>query len=878
MKISYIKTRKKSEYTKLGPLPGLLADNVSCKEITSCTDEIIKQKLIFNDRIEDAINHLRRLQDRTEKKIKEKNVEDLVLDHEDFDDFMQVTVNIKKIFFTEKTQEVLIRKNKKNKLDESLLEGYNDIKNCGQITASDIPIFHLQEHSERINMFDGLKISLKPHQLAAIKRMLEIENQVPLASPLRYYSELTRKIHGVDLIYTKYGLLGDKPGFGKTITTLAFCQFTQGQTIVPFEKGLNVLDANRRGIIGLQLDESYEKECSRNYGYTNLIIIKRQTEFQWRDELQKVSLKYYIVDTNLPQIPDDINFADYNIVLIQDVDMFKIEKNPRLRNFNWLRVFIDEAHAVDFSDIKLIPIARMYWLVTASYEKMFDQSTSEKITKNITGSSSIFTDLTRAGYYAKHILVKSTERFLDQSWKMPPRIVHMVKATPPNFMEFLGEFLNENVKEKIEQGDIHSAILELGGDISSGSNIIDTLCGNYKALIDDRTETIKFLELQINLINAQEEEARLNGMPIDFTRKKRLNTYNEKLLKTQKELQDFTIIYQRIQSKLDEIADGDCPICSEPLNDYSMVPCCNSIICFSCMGGLIVRKEVCPFCRRNIKMEDIKNYTKDVNKLNEAKEKTSRGKPKMPKTKINWLIDELTSQQNIKENKKYALFCNDEKQIAIITEALNNLKIKYERTEGTSDHFQKVFTEMRNNTADYNIILMFALSEGFGLNMEFISDLILYNQLDDYTEKQVIGRGERLGRTTSLTVHKLYNLVEKEIKALHKGEIIEFETLTIHSNSNSEDKPNTANSSSSSSSEASSSGSSSGSIKGKEEQQDDEELEPVKRKRKIKSVTVIPTVPQITPPVPNTQSIGLLTDIDPASAELIKKIMNGEED
>ena len=76
--------------------------------------------------------------------------------------------------------------------------------------------------------------------------------------------------------------------------------------------------------------------------------------------------------------------------------------------------------------------------------------------------------------------------------------------------------------------------------------------------------------------------------------------------------------------------------------------------------------------------------------------------------------------------------------------------------KGSSNVLSKTINEYKNG--DINVLLLDAENYGSGLNLEMTTDIIIYNNLGESLEKQVIGRGQRLGRKESLTVTYLqYN-------------------------------------------------------------------------------------------------------------------------
>ena len=64
---------------------------------------------------------------------------------------------------------------------------------------------------------------------------------------------------------------------------------------------------------------------------------------------------------------------------------------------------------------------------------------------------------------------------------------------------------------------------------------------------------------------------------------------------------------------------------------------------------------------------------------------------------------------------------------------------------------------------------------GSGLNLQSCSDILLFHRQRPDLEKQLIGRGQRLGRTTSLKVHYLLHDNEPYLEQSDKINYIEIE-------------------------------------------------------------------------------------------------------
>ena len=59
-------------------------------------------------------------------------------------------------------------------------------------------------------------------------------------------------------------------------------------------------------------------------------------------------------------------------------------------------------------------------------------------------------------------------------------------------------------------------------------------------------------------------------------------------------------------------------------------------------------------------------------------------------------------------------------------------------------------------TGEVPVIFLNSNSDSAGLNLTEATDIILYHQMTDTTENQIIGRANRVGRKVSLYVHHLH--------------------------------------------------------------------------------------------------------------------------
>ena len=96
---------------------------------------------------------------------------------------------------------------------------------------------------------------------------------------------------------------------------------------------------------------------------------------------------------------------------------------------------------------------------------------------------------------------------------------------------------------------------------------------------------------------------------------------------------------------------------------------------------------------------------------------------------------------------------------------LAKYNIRYSRIKGTSGSINKTLREYRGDNLksgdnEVDVLLINSRFFGAGLNLQNSSDIIILHRQSDDLLHQIIGRAQRIGRTDSLNVWKLYNTNE----------------------------------------------------------------------------------------------------------------------
>jgi SNF2 family DNA or RNA helicase len=106
-----------------------------------------------------------------------------------------------------------------------------------------------------------------------------------------------------------------------------------------------------------------------------------------------------------------------------------------------------------------------------------------------------------------------------------------------------------------------------------------------------------------------------------------------------------------------------------------------------------------------------------------------------------------------KKDAKILIFADFQQTFDKIKYKLEHEKINYDILKGTNKTMENIINNFKNGNT--KILMLNATNFGAGLNLQEATDVIIYHRFTKETEEQVIGRAQRLGRTTSLNVYYL---------------------------------------------------------------------------------------------------------------------------
>ena len=322
----------------------------------------------------------------------------------------------------------------------------------------------------------------------------------------------------------------------------------------------------------------------------------------------------------------------------------------------------------------------------------------------------------------KYIILRNNDEFIERSYDLPEIQNSTIMCKPPDYYNVICGIVNTDIWKCICTCDIEGAIKKMDCEVTD--NIVDAVTNKYKIDLSN-------LELEISA----KEQMIYSSSSI---RDKELEPF----------LQKRNVIKNKINNIEERIKNTEmCNICYNTIDNKTLLECCSNSFCYECIATWINQnlKEhkicTCPMCKNAIIKENMIIENKTIkNKI--EKNRNLIDKPQQ--------IIKILSEKDPKKSK-ILIFSENDISFDIIVKSIDNKKWKWNRIKGNTNVINSI-VEKYKNTDELNILFINAKCFGSGLNLENTTDIIMYHKLDKDLENQVIGRGQRIGRTCPLNV------------------------------------------------------------------------------------------------------------------------------
>ena len=197
--------------------------------------------------------------------------------------------------------------------------------------------------------------------------------------------------------------------------------------------------------------------------------------------------------------------------------------------------------------------------------------------------------------------------------------------------------------------------------------------------------------------------------------------------------------------------EQECPICCDRIADTKLN--CNHKMCHRCTVTIYETSAKCPFCRAELTPNDL-IVIDDTAASNAAGKKKDLEEELDKLETLKKLLQERIADTST--NKKILIFSEYYRTFDKMTDILSQLNIRYSKIQGTTNTVMKKIREYKSVDEDsIDCLLLNAEYCASGLNLENTTDIIITHKMSNEKMTQIIGRGQRPGRTTPLNVWKL---------------------------------------------------------------------------------------------------------------------------
>lgn len=411
-------------------------------------------------------------------------------------------------------------------------------------------------------------------------------------------------------------------------------------------------------------------------------------------------------------IPKTIdNLCEYEVILCTNTMSKYLYK--LVERYQWRRMIIDEPYE---NIIRESFSSDFYWLISASYQLMLHNFKTHGLHRNILPS----------GHYISNIVVMNEPNYIIQSYQLKPiEIVNHI-IYEKSLANIAKPYISEEIALLLAGGNIKEAISMLGGS-SPNVNIIDLVTRK-------KTDELVEAETKFSIYNRKFiiEKNR------DFA-----NQYYKWVDKVNQLKKDISEIQNKFQSSINE----GCNICCNDFEDNKIIllPCCQNIVCGYCLFGWFENNHhSCIYCRSDIDSSKLIYLEKNTTQVPncQPEEPTSNKKIKIRiknQTKLDVIV-RLIKNRDIRKYIIVSYFNETFKSIKKFFE-LNN--IPYVEFNGKKSEIDNKISKLANN--EIGVVFLNGKHQGTGLNLQMMTDIVLYHQIDDITMTQIIGRIQRIG-------------------------------------------------------------------------------------------------------------------------------------
>ena len=328
------------------------------------------------------------------------------------------------------------------------------------------------------------------------------------------------------------------------------------------------------------------------------------------------------------------------------------------------------------------------------------------------------------------MIFRNEQANIDLSIKLPTPYTRVLKVRTSNVLNVLNGIVPSNILEAIAAGDAKSAMDQLSLERTDEDNIISVVN--------------KHLNTELESLMHELESKKIRTYSTPKAKQEALEKVDEKIKEVKKKIQD---VKDRI------FKDNIDPITYDEIITPVISKCCQNKFEFASLTEWLLKtKQACPMCRKAMSPKDLvildnKNGKQEVLAPQEIMSKDGIFNDKQ--SALDYVLN-----KKIKKGARILISSGPTGNFSEIQAVANKNKMTVRQLTGNILTKNKILDDFKKGSL--NILYLPAYESGSGLNLIEVSDMILWHKMPNGIEEQVIGRCQRLGRTTPLNLYKIY--------------------------------------------------------------------------------------------------------------------------
>jgi hypothetical protein len=593
-----------------------------------------------------------------------------------------------------------------------------------------------------------IKIPLKPHQAAIVQGMEAVERGLRSGLPCPDGSTL----------YSRYAVLGDAVGAGKSLAVLAHIARMKTATQMP-----SPAYYHKHSTPHMYSTWSAEPATKRS---ATLILVPHSLYLQWTNYITSQTTLNVALCKSRIFLRDEKAAADKMVaadaVLVSNTLYEEVQAVAAAHNVHWERIFVDEVDSIHIPRGRTPLHAEFVWFISATWIPCISAQafiTSSTIGYHIANGDinldTVHVDF-KSNYLAqslqqytafiidsrwqsmtffapflnKHpnrymLILRTADEFRKQSLELPPMQETTIRCRNMLQNRIAQSVLPADVSEMIHAGDISGALAHLGVPVETPLTLIDAVTRNQQRELHRLEATLEFKK-GLDYSSAALKEAAIA-------------TLEQKITSLKDQIETF-------RSRIAAIDEDNCAICYEKLTNTVCVPCCKQLFCGACILQTVKHNPKCPMCRSHIEVGQLHAIKKTKGVAAAAVAVPEAQLLPKPETLLKLIQDNPTG--------RFIVFSRYDNPFGSIEALLTGAGIAVAHMKGNKDVIHTLIEKFRSGSV--RVLLLNSEHFATGMNLEAATHVVLYHgNMSPNERQQIIGRAHRLGRTGPLTVVQL---------------------------------------------------------------------------------------------------------------------------